>query len=397
MTSKIKTLVFLGLALVLAISLVAVACAGGGGTPTGDVVPKADLDKAKADLTKAQSDITAEKQKSAKLQSELDALKKPAKVYRMEPATWIAAGTPWDFLNYQADWLAKTSNGRIVSTPSAPGAVCPVEEVIEASAAGTTLAMLATPSYYPGKIPLAALYNTSIGINSSIDMINVYETFNDGEAMKLYYGEIEKLYNVIVAGSRYGEVDAIWSSVDKAINHVEDFKGMKFRCGDEHFAVPITSFGASTVWFPGTEIYTGLATGVVEAFTYGSAYDHLGLGVQEVTKYWGPRNYPIGAANNEQFVVNKDVWNEMGAELQNLIKESIDAANQRSNAEAFYMIADSWAKAVDAGITPVNWAAEDNSKWVAAQMEWAKKYTDQYPEAARFMQIVAEYRAFMGQ
>lgn len=378
MTSKIKTLVFIGLALVLALSLVAVACGGGGTTPTG-----------------AGPTVTVTKTAPA-VTTTVTATPKPAKVYRMEPATWIGSGTPYDFLVYMAEWLNETSDGRIVSTPSAPGAVAPVEEVIEAAAAGTTLAMLATPSYYPGKIPMAALYNTSIGLNTSIDMINAYETFNDGEISKLYYSKVEGTYNVIVAGERIGEVDAIWSSKVN-IPSVDAFDGVKFRCGDEHFAVPITSFGGSTVWFPGTEIYTGLATGVVDAFTYGSAYDHLSLGTQEVTKFWGPRNYPIMGANNEQFVVNKDAWNEMGPVLQTMIKEAIEAANQRSNVEAFYAIADSWKQAVDAGITVVNWTAEDNSRWVAAQMEWAKTYTDQYPEAARLMEVVSEYRAFMGQ
>jgi len=389
-SSKLKTLVFLGLALILAVSLVAVACQSGNGGTT-------------ADCSAVESQLAAEKTKSAgldkqvkDLQAELADLQKPAKVYRMEPATWIAAGTPWDFLNYQAEWLNSTTDGRIISTPSAPGAVCPVEELIEAVGAGSTIAMLATPSYYAGKFPMAALYNTSIGLNTSIDMINAYETFNDGIVSKTYYGQIEGLFNVIVAGERIGEVDAIYSSKVN-IPNVDAFSGVKFRCGDEHFAVPITSFGGSTVWFPGTEIYTNLATGVVDGFTYGSAYDHLGLGVQEVTSFWGPRNYPIMGANNEQFVVNKDVWNEMGPELQAMIKESIEAANQRSNVEAFLAIADSWATAVDAGITVVNWSAEDNARWVAAQMEWAEQYTAVSAEAKLIMDTVAAYRDFMGQ
>jgi len=377
LTSKIKTLVFLGLALVLAVSLLAVAC-GGGAQPTGG----------------AGTTVTATKTVTSTVTAA--APTKAVKTYRIEPATWISTGTPWDFLTYMAAWLNANTDGRIEMTPSAPGAVCPVEEQIEATAAGTTIAMLATPSYYAGKLPMAALYNTSIGLNTAMDMQNCYEKFNDGEISKLYYKTLESNYNVMVAGERIGEVDAIWSSKVN-ISSVDAFKGVKFRCGDEHFAVPITSFGGSTVWFPGTEIYTGLATGVVEAFTYGSAYDHLGLGAQEVTSFWGPRNYPIMGANNEQFVVNKDTWNEMGATLQSELREAIDAANGRSNVEAFLAIADSWKKATDAGITPVNWTAEDNSRWVAAQMEWAKVYTDVSPDAARLMAVVAEYRAFMGQ
>ncbi len=386
---KFKTLVFLGLALILAVSLVAVACSGNGGTT--------------ADCSAVESQLAAEKAKTAQLQGQvsdleddLAALQKPAKVYRMEPATWIAAGTPWDFLNYMSEYLNTASNGRIVSTPSAPGAVCPVEEQIEAVASGSTIAMLATPSYYAGKFPMAALYNTSIGLNTSIDMINCYETFKDGIVSKTYYDQVESLYNVEIAGERIGGLDGIYSSKVN-IPNVDAFSGLKFRCGDEHFAVPITSFGGSTVWFPGTEIYTNLATGVVDGFTYGSAYDHLGLGVQDVTSFWGPRNYPIAGANNEQFVINRDVWNEMAPDLQSLIKASIAGARDRSNAESYYWIADSWKKAVDAGITVVNWSAEDNARWVAAQMDWAEQYTNASAEAKLLMDTVAEYRAFMGQ
>ena len=101
-------------------------------------------------------------------------------------------------------------------------------------------------------------------------------------------------------------------------------------------------------------------------------------------------------ANNEQFCINKDTWNEMGATLQSMIKTSIDAANQRSNAESFYYIADSWAKAEDAGIEIVYWTAEDNAKWVAAQLDWAQQYVDQYAECAQLVDIVNDYREFMG-
>jgi TRAP-type C4-dicarboxylate transport system substrate-binding protein len=370
-----KTLLFLTLTLIFTLSLISVAC---GAQPSGG----------------GASTVTVTATKTATATVTAAAPTKPVKVYRMEPATWIAAGSPWDFLNYQAEYLNKLSDGRIEDTPSAPGAVCPVEEQIETAAAGTTLAMLATPSYYPGKVPLAALYNTGIGLPSWQDMKVAYENFQDGAAQKLYFDALEKFANIKVVGTRYGEVDCIISS-KKAIPDLAALKGMKFRCGDEHFAAAFTALGASTVWFPGTEIYTGLATGVVDAFTYGSAYDHLGLGVQEVTKFWVDAK-ALTRANNEQFVINLDTWNEMGADLQNLLYASVESADWRSATESVLSINNAWQTAEAAGVQRTYWSDADNKNYTQKMAEWAKKYTDQYPEDAQFMQIIQQYDDFMG-
>lgn len=392
--SKIsKILIPAVLALVLTLSLVAVACAPK--APAGDVVPKEQLTKAQADLAaEKQKAATAEK-KAKDLEAQLAAAQKPAKVYRWEPGTWQNQGCSWDYLTSMAEWLNTTTEGRIEMTPSACGAICPVEEQMEAAAAGTTQAMLPTPSYYPGKIPLAALYSTAIGLPTMLDMINCHLIFENGAAYKLYKGEVEKRYNVEVVAEHLFETDNIFSS-GVNIPHVADLKGVKFRCGDEQFAVPLAVFGASTVWFPGTEIYTGLATGVIDAFTYGSAYDHLSLGAQEVSKYWGPRNYPFAVGCNAHFVVNGDVWKEMPEDLQKAVLEASDAAQYGQITKTSYLIDEAWKMAIAAGIIPVYWDANDSKAWAEQQMIWAKKYTDQYPECAEFMKIVIDYRAFKG-
>jgi TRAP-type mannitol/chloroaromatic compound transport system substrate-binding protein len=360
----------------------------------GETVPKEQLTKAQADLAAEKQKTAAAEKKAKDLEAELAAAQKPAKVYYWEPCTWIASGTPFDYLVYMADWLNLASNGRISMTPSAPGAICPVAEEMEAVSAGTTQAMLTTPSHYAGKFPLAALFNTSIGLPSATDVKNCYELFQDGKAFNMYKAECEKLYNVVIVAEHVAEADMIYSS-NVRIDHVADLKGLKFRCGDEHIAGPLTILGASTVWFPGTEIYTSLATHVVDAFTYGSAYDHLSIGAHEVTKYW--LKWPaLVAALNDQFTVNRDIWNEMPEDLQMLVKEASDAADYRCATEAIYLIDDSWSKVIAAGITPIYWDANDAKIWVEKQYEWAKKYTDQYPVCAEFMKVVADYRVFKG-
>lgn len=389
---KIKYLMFMGLALVLAGSLVAGACA-----PAAPEEAVAELEAEIADL---EDDVAAEKAnvKDLKgdvsdLEKEIAALKKPAKVYRWEPAVWINAGTPFDYLVYFSEYVNAASDGRIVSTPSLVGAVCPATELMEAVSDGTTGAMLPTPSYYAGKVPIAAVYNTSIGLPSWVHQLNCFEVFQDGRAFEIYQEVMEGLYNVEVVGERIGPMNIIMSST-VLIDNIYALEGVKFRCGDEHIVAALDAFGAATVWAPGSEIYTMLATGVVEAFTYGSSYDHYGMSFHEVTQYW-LRSPSLMASANEQFVVNRDVWNEMTDDLKALVTTALVAANGRSATEGEYFIAGAWKDVIEYGIITVDWPAGDEALWIAAQVEWAQQFAVD-PAVAEFMQIVNDYGEFMG-
>ena len=383
---KIKYLMFVGLALVLT-SLLACAPAA----PVGDegAAEIAELEKEVADL---EGDVKAKDADISDLEDEIAALKKPAKVYRWEPAVWINAGSPYDYLVYMSAYLNEASQGRIVSTPSSVGAVCPAEELMEAVSDGTTQAMLPTPSYYAGKFPMAAVYNTSIGLPSALDMMIAYEVFEGGRASELYYNAAESLYNVKVAGERIGPVEAIISS-NVPIRTIADLEGMKFRCGDDHFAGPFNALGASTVWAPGSEIYTMLATGVVDAFTYGSCYDHYGMSFHEVTSYWHKSS--IMAANNEQFVVNIDIYNEMGDDLKAMLDSAIKAANMRTITEAYPIFNETWMAVQEYGVEVIEWSPADIKAWVTAQMEWLTQYEDD-PDVAEFNAIIARYDESIG-
>ena len=350
---KIKYLMFMGLALALAGSLVAGACAPA-----------------------APEEVAEE-----------------VEVYRWEPAVWINAGTPYDYLVYFSENVNAASDGRIVSTPSAVGAVCPAEELMEAVSAGTTGAMLPTPSYYAGKVPLAAVFNTSIGLPTWVHQANCYEVFQDGRAFELYQEVMEGIYNVEIIHERIGPMNIIISA-SCPIDDITFLDGMKFRCGDDHLAGPLNTLGASTVWAPGSEIYTMLATGVVDAFTYGSSYDHYGMGFHEVTSHWlySPSIMPSA---NEQFVVNRDVWNGMADDLKAVVLNALDAAQYRSATEGEYLIASAWKDVAAYGIELVTWPEGDYAVWVAAQVEWMGQYEDD-PAVAEFIQIVNDYGVFMG-
>lgn len=384
----------LALALVLVtgliFSVVAASCSGGG-TTNGN---GADCSAVESQLAAEKAKVTAAEAKAKDLEAQLADLQKPAKVYRWEPATWIGEGPQFDTLVYFSDYINGSSNGRLVSTPSAPGAICPVDQQAEAVATGLTQAMAPAGTYYGGKIPMTGLYGAGVGLNDYHEFVIAYTVFQDGRAQELLFGEYEKAFNVEAIGDFLGPQDITMGS-NKPIDTVADLNGLKFRCGDEAIAGPLTALGASTTWIPASEVYVALSTNVFDAFTMGSPGDDYALAFHEVTKWW--LKFPkLMVLYESPFLVNRDVWNEMPADLKAQIIAAVDAADAKSQLDAEIAVNEAWKAVIDYGIIPVTWSADDAQKWVNEQLKWAKAIEDKDPASAELMSIVREYRAFLG-
>jgi len=319
---------------------------------------------------------------------------KPVKVYRWDPATWIGQGPQYDTLVYFSDYINESSDGRLVSTPSAPGAICPVDQQAEAVSGNLTQAMAPAGTYYGGKILMSGLYGAGIGLNDYHEFVLAYTVFKDGRAEELLFSEYEKAFNVKAVGDFLGPQDITMGS-NKPIDTVADIKGLKFRCGDEAIAGPLTALGATTTWIPASETYVALSTNVFDAFTMGSPGDDYALAFHEVTKWW-LKSPKLMILYESPFLVNRDIWNEMPADLKGQVVAAVDAADAMSQLDAEIAINEAWKAVLDYGVIPVTWTAEDADKWVTEQLKWAKAIEDKDPASAELMSIVREYRAFLG-
>jgi len=313
-------------------------------------------------------------------------------VYRFEPACEMGTGALWADVNYWSDYVTELSNGRIVSTPSLPGAIVPVEEQIEAVGAGTTGVMMSCPSYYAGKIPMACIFNMSVGILSVDEEMYAYEYFQDGRINQIYHKAIEDRYNVEVFGTNYDPVLCIMSLIEPA-PRIADLDGRLFRCGDDHFAYALNELGAATVWAPSPEIYTMLATGAVDGFTFGGASDHYALSTHEVAPYWLTNS--ISATRSNQWVINRDIWNEMPEDLQLLLEVAVDAASGRGSVESLVANDRAWEEAVEGGVIPFTWPEEDLNIWIGHIMDFLDKYDDD-PEASEVVEILRAFAEYKG-
>ena len=78
---------------------------------------------------------------------------------------------------------------------------------------------------------------------------------------------------------------------------------------------------------PGGEIYTSLQTGVIDATEWVGPYNDLALGLHQVAKYYYYPGWHEPGAMLE-FIVNKQAFESLPADLQAMVTVTARAANQ---------------------------------------------------------------------
>ncbi len=279
-----------------------------------------------------------------------------AKKYRWQPSSWLPSGITWDTINYVSDYVTKMSGGRIVMKPSAPGAIVPVAQQLEAVSMGILQASFIWPGYYPGQIPIAFTHGDCMAAPKTIaEMRELYEQYENGRIMKLFRQEYAK-HGVHLVGNVYWALNNIIIS-KKPVNGVKDIKGLKFR-SSELIALQLAKLGAGTIWTPADEIYTMLSTGGVDAITFSHAADMVDMGFHEVTKYWVKSPMVVGPAC-DIFVVNLKTWNSLPDDLKAILEAACEVASARNAFEAELTIEKAWDFVKTKDIEIVEWPEED--------------------------------------
>ncbi|MBA7704840.1 Lactate-binding periplasmic protein [subsurface metagenome] len=114
---------------------------------------------------------------------------------------------------------------------------------------------------------------------------------------------------------------------NKPINRIADLEGMKIRSSGAN-AEWLTKCGASTVFVAGGELYTALATGVVDGAHWGHAGPMYAMKFHEVLKYFMKPAVAWGSWN--QLYINMDVWNKFTPQQRIAIETAAQASAQFS-------------------------------------------------------------------
>ncbi len=248
------------------------------------------------------------------------------KTYADEVYKWsfvaANAGTlEWELVNDYAEILNKASGGRFDIKVQAFGSIVPATEELQGLNNGV-LEMISVPcAWAKGQVPTASLFSGAVGGLSDLAMRAWYTAGKGKELMDEAYG---KAYpNIKIMGPPGQILGEIWGYSSELIESPEDVKGLRMRCMGDAGEI-FNNLGASVVFLPGGEIYEALQRGVIDWAEWANMRAGWDFGFQEICKYMYVST-TRAPANNHVFAVNKDAYNSLPADLQELLTQWVEA------------------------------------------------------------------------
>lgn len=293
-----------------------------------------------------------------------------------------------NFFPIQQAWaenVGEKSDGRIQIELVPVNTIVQYNETLEAVGTGIIQGHITDPSYFAGKDAAFGMLGNLVGAWS--DPAQMLKFINEGGGKELF-NELLNPYGLQFIGAATTGLEAFMSS--KPINTVEDLQGLKMRAPEGMVQDVFAAAGAAPVNLPGSEVYTSLEKGVIDAADYTVfSTNHI----QGMHKF---ANYPLYPGFHSMPVievsVNKDIWDGLPDDLKTILEESVNefAEDMVSTLKAEDEKAVAEAEA-DPNITVINWSDEERAKFrKIAQSQW-EKYAERSEMAQKAYQAVTEF------
>ncbi len=290
--------------------------------------------------------------------------------------------------NY-AKWVKEMSQGEIELSIAPTGSVVQYNETLEAVSSAILQGEFTDPSYFAGLDPAFGLIGNTVGAFG-----------HPSEALKfMYYGggkEIfQKLYdkyNIHLIGVVVTGVEAFVST--KPLHGVADLKGLKMRAPEGMVQKVFAAAGAAPVNLPGSEVYTSLEKGVIDAADYTLFSVNHKQGMHKIGKYPvfpGFHSMPL-----QVVTINKDIWDSLPQHLKTILETGV----YRLASEVYYQYEmqdlEAAAKARAEGIEISDWSLEERAKFRnIARKQW-QSVTEKSPIAKEYVEALVKFMKAQG-
>jgi TRAP-type mannitol/chloroaromatic compound transport system substrate-binding protein len=217
----------------------------------------------------------------------------------------------------------KEATGGAVEIETFPVAtIVPQAECLDAIKAGLLDGAVGTMAYQAGKEPAAAFWDLTAGYDNPLHLMMWYRQGGGNEIMNKIAGK----WNAVFLGPVILGLESIPSK--KPIRSIADFKGVKMRAPDGIPAEIFAKLGASVSVMPGTEVYTALDTGKIEATDWGTLSVNDEAGYNRIAPY---AIYPgIHSMNSVDFVLSKRKWDALSAQQKAIVLAAVDEWSLRT-------------------------------------------------------------------
>jgi len=247
------------------------------------------------------------------LEDELATLKKPAEVYKWKmQSIYVPGSLPYIVSGPEfVQDVEIMSGGRISIEVYPPGALSPSPEIVEALGKGMFELSATAGAYYGGIIPEAYI---EFGLPGGPAEFGDWMRFFREEGFMSILQEGYAEHNAWVIGTYPDSCHTIIST--RPIRTIDDLKGLKIRATGVD-GIWFEKLGASPMFLPLEELYTGLAMGTVDASKYAGPAVHWDLTLMEVAKY---EMFPssLGPQMAGNLVFSLDTWKALPDDLKHI-------------------------------------------------------------------------------
>ncbi|WP_027245025.1 TRAP transporter substrate-binding protein [Leisingera daeponensis] len=237
-------------------------------------------------------------------------------------------------------------------------------ETQDAVAAGIIDGHFTDTSYFAGKEPAFGLIANPVGAWS--DPQQMFDFMENGGGKELMNSLVEP-YGLHFIGATTPGLEAFVSKVP--LDGVDDLKGIKMRAPEGMVQRVFAAAGAVPVNLPGSEVFTSLDKGVIDAADYTVFSTNHEQGMHDIAKhpvYPGFHSMPLVEVS-----MNKAKWGSLPADIQATLEQSVSDFARRQVSTLAERDAVAVAAAAADGVTVHDWSAEERARFRAiAKGEW---------------------------
>jgi TRAP-type mannitol/chloroaromatic compound transport system substrate-binding protein len=228
--------------------------------------------------------------------------------------------------NNLAKLITEMSGGRIEVKVYGAKELVPAFEVFDAVSRGTAEMGHGAAYYWKGKSE-AAQFFAAVPYGLTAQEMNGWLYHGGGMAlwMKIY----DRFNLVPAAAGNTGVQMGGW--FNKEINSLLDLKGLKMRIPGLGGEV-LKRAGGTPVNLPGSELYTSLQSGAIDATEWVGPYNDLAFGLYKAAKYYYYPGWHEPGSTLEA-MINKDAFSKLPKDLQSIVLNACKVVNQDMLAE----------------------------------------------------------------
>jgi TRAP-type mannitol/chloroaromatic compound transport system substrate-binding protein len=283
--------------------------------------------------------------------------------------------------------VEELTSGRLVITPVPVGTLVAYNETLDAVGSGILDGHQSGPGYFAGKdAGFGMLSEFPGGYETAYQMQMWFEYGGGKELARELYGR----FNVYYVGSAWHGMESIPSK--KRLLSIDDLKGVKLRIPEGLNQEIFKHIGAAPVNIPGSEVYTSLDRGVIDATDWGTLGMNVDLGFHKIAPY---QIYPgFHSLPMADVAVNADRWEELPADLRAIVEMAVRDFAREMIQEMAAADARAAQTAMDQGAELVTWSKEERLRFRVLAADVLENFAQRSEMAQR---IYDSHLAFLRQ